>query len=58
MAFLWSDSMRQTFRLGKTKFRVTRKFDLVKREFDVVESFQDDKPGTPTILVFQPRQRS
>ena len=43
---------------GKTKFRVTRKFDLVKREFDVVESFQDDKPGTPTILVFQPRQRS
>ena len=42
----------------KTKFRVTRKLDLLKREFDIVESCQYDQPGTPTILVFRPRRPS
>jgi SAM-dependent methyltransferase len=39
----------------KTKFRVARKLDLLKREFDVVESCEYDQPGTPTVLVFRPR---
>lgn len=43
---------------GKVKFRVTRKFDLLKREFDIVESRQYDTPGAPTIMVFQPRRPS
>ena len=42
----------------KTKFRVTRKLDLLKREFDIVESCQYDQPGTPTVLVFRPRRPS
>ncbi len=41
---------------GKTKFRVTRKLDLIKREFEIVESRQYETPGTPTILVFRPRR--
>lgn len=43
---------------NKTKFRVTRKLDLLKREFDVVEASQYDQPGTPTVLVFRPRRPS
>jgi SAM-dependent methyltransferase len=42
----------------KTKFRVIRKLDLLKREFDVVEVSQYDQPGTPTVLVFRPRRPS
>lgn len=42
----------------KTKFRVTRKLDLLKREFDVVEASQYDQPGIPTVLVFRPRRPS
>jgi SAM-dependent methyltransferase len=40
---------------GKIKYRVTRKLNLIKREFDIVEASQYDNPGTPTVLVFQPR---
>ncbi len=43
---------------GKVKYRVKRKLDLIQREFDVVESCQYDKPGTPTVLVFRPQGRS
>jgi len=42
----------------KTKFRVARKLDLLKREFDIVESCEYDQPGTPTVLVFRPRRLS
>jgi len=42
----------------KTKFRVTRKLDLLKREFDVVEVSQYDQPGAPTVLIFRPRRPS
>jgi SAM-dependent methyltransferase len=41
---------------GKIKYRVTRKLNLIKREFDIVESCQYDKPGRPTVLVFRPRR--
>ncbi len=41
---------------GKTKPRVQRKIDLIKREFDVVETFQYEKAGTPTVLVFRAKQ--
>ncbi len=40
---------------GKIKHRVKRKLDLIEREFDLVESRQYDKPGTPTVVVFRPR---
>jgi len=42
-------------RPGKIKYRVQRKIDLIKREFDIVESRQYDTPGFPTVLVFRPR---
>jgi SAM-dependent methyltransferase len=42
---------------GKIKYRVKRKLDLIKREFDIVESCQYEQPGTPTLLVFRPRRR-
>ena len=42
----------------KNKFRVTRKLNLLKREFEVVESCEYDQPGTPTVLVFRPRRPS
>jgi len=45
-------------RTGKTKFRVKRKIDLIKHEFDIVEECQYDKPGMPTVLVFRPEQQS
>jgi len=41
---------------AKIKFRVKRKLDLIAREFDVLESRQYEKPGAPTIVVFQPRR--
>jgi SAM-dependent methyltransferase len=44
-------------RPGKIKYRVQRKLDLIKREFDIVESRQYDTPGMPTVLVFRPRHR-
>lgn len=40
---------------GKIKYRVQRKLDLIRSEFDIVESCQYEKPGTPTVLVFRPR---
>lgn len=40
---------------GKIKYRVKRKLDLIKREFDVVESRQYEQPGVPTVLVFRPK---
>jgi SAM-dependent methyltransferase len=43
---------------GKIKPRVTVKIDLIKREFDIVESTEYDTPGRPTVLVFRPRRRS
>lgn len=42
----------------KIKFRVKRKVDLIKREFDVLESPQYDTPGLPVVLVFRPRGQS
>jgi SAM-dependent methyltransferase len=43
---------------GKIKNRVASKIDLIKREFDIVESPQYETPGLPTVLVFRPRRRS
>jgi SAM-dependent methyltransferase len=45
-------------RPGKVKFRVKRKIDLIKREFDVLESPQYDTPGIPIVLVFRPKPRA
>ena len=39
----------------KIKWRVQRKLDLIKRNFDVVESRQFETPGYPTVIVFRPR---
>jgi SAM-dependent methyltransferase len=44
------------FQTGKIKPRVQRKIDLIKREFNVVESFQYEKAGTPMVLIFRPEQ--
>jgi len=41
---------------GKIKYRVKRKLDLIKREFEIVESCQYDQPGAPTVVVFRPRR--
>lgn len=43
---------------GKIKHRVTRKLNLIRREFEVVESREYEQPGTPTVLVFRPRSQS
>jgi len=43
---------------GKIKYRVTRKLNLIKREFEIIEAHQYDAPGTPTVLVFRPRHQS
>jgi SAM-dependent methyltransferase len=43
---------------GRIKPRVTAKLDLIKREFDIVESTEYELPGRPTVLVFRPRLRS
>jgi len=40
------------------KTRVTAKLDLIKREFDIVESRQFDLPGVPIVLVFRPRRQN
>jgi SAM-dependent methyltransferase len=45
-------------RPGKIKRRVIRKMDLIKREFDIVESQRFETPGLPTVTVFRPRPRS
>jgi SAM-dependent methyltransferase len=42
---------------GKIKYRITRKLDLIKREFHIVEIHEYDKPGTPTVLVFRPQRQ-
>jgi SAM-dependent methyltransferase len=44
-------------RPGKIKARVVRKMDLIKREFDIVESRQFDTAAMPTVLVFRPRRK-
>jgi hypothetical protein len=41
-------------RPGVIKTRVTAKLDLIKREFDIVESRQFDLPALPNVLVFRP----
>jgi len=43
---------------GKIKYRVTRKLNLIKREFEIIEAHQYDAPGMPTVLVFRPRRQS
>jgi SAM-dependent methyltransferase len=43
-------------RPGKMKWRMKRKLDLIKREFDIVESRQFDTSGHPTVLVFRPQR--
>jgi SAM-dependent methyltransferase len=43
---------------GETKHRVTAKMDLIKREFEMVESAEYEMPGRPTVLVFRPRRQS
>ena len=45
-------------RPGVIKTRVTAKLDLIKREFDIVESRQFDLPALPNVLVFRPRKKS
>jgi SAM-dependent methyltransferase len=42
----------------KIKCRVKRKLDLIKREFDILESRQYEQPGAPTVLVFRPRRKN
>jgi len=42
-------------RPGVIKHRVTSKLDLIKREFDILESRQFDLPALPNVLVFRPR---
>lgn len=43
-------------RPGVIKTRVTAKLDLIKHEFEIVESQQFDLPALPNVLVFRPRQ--
>jgi SAM-dependent methyltransferase len=43
---------------GETKHRVTAKVDLIKREFDLVESNVYDTEGQPIVLVFQPKRQN
>jgi SAM-dependent methyltransferase len=45
-------------RPGVIKTRVKAKLDLIKREFNIVESRQFDLPALPTIVVFQPKDKS
>jgi SAM-dependent methyltransferase len=45
-------------RPGVIKRRVERKLDLIKREFDVIESRRFDTPALPHVLVFRPRGKS
>jgi SAM-dependent methyltransferase len=40
---------------NEIKHRVTKKIDLIKREFDVLEAAEYNTPGKPTVLVFRPR---
>jgi SAM-dependent methyltransferase len=42
---------------GIIKSRVTKKIDLMKSNFETVEETGYDKPGTPTVLVFRPKNR-
>jgi SAM-dependent methyltransferase len=42
---------------GVIKKRVTAKLDLIKREFDIVESRQFDLPALPNVVVFRPRRQ-
>jgi len=42
-------------RPGVIKKRVAAKLDLIKREFDIVESRQFDLPALPNVVVFRPR---
>jgi SAM-dependent methyltransferase len=39
---------------GKIKFRVKKKIDLIKRNFELVEECQYPKQGLPIVLVFRP----
>ncbi len=41
-------------RPGVIKTRVTAKLDLIRREFEVLESRQFDTPALPNVLVFRP----
>ncbi len=41
-------------RPGVIKTRVTAKLDLIKREFDILESQQFDLPALPNVIVFRP----
>jgi SAM-dependent methyltransferase len=41
---------------GKTKNRVTSKMDLIKGNYEVLESAEYDIPGRPTVMVFRPRR--
>jgi len=43
---------------GKIKYRPMRKINLIRRNFDILESAQYDTPALPNVLVFRPRQRS
>lgn len=40
---------------GVVKTRVTKKIDLIKREFDVLEARQFESCGAPNVLVFRPK---
>jgi SAM-dependent methyltransferase len=45
-------------RPGVIKHRVTARMDLMKREFDMIESRQFETVALPTVLVFRPRGQS
>lgn len=42
------------FQTGEPKARVTKKVDLIKSKYAVVEEAKYDKPGIPMVLVFRP----
>jgi SAM-dependent methyltransferase len=43
---------------NEIKHRVTKKIDLIKHEFEVLEAAEYDTPGKPTVLVFRPRLKN
>lgn len=43
---------------GEIKSRVTSKLDLIRREFDVVDSYEHNDLGKSTVLVFRPKHKS
>jgi hypothetical protein len=47
-----------SMKTNEIKHRVTKKIDLIKHEFEVLEAAEYDTPGKPTVLVFRPRLKN